>query len=198
MRELKRKISNFFMSSPPLRVFLTFHQEKTLFELSRASQVNQKTKDRASAIRLLSMGRKVPEIAVDFKRSEKWVGETKRRWEEKGLVGLWDAPKTGRKRKWSTENIAEVEKKLETESRSYNSRQLCQFLLKERNVQLSERQLRRILKKRKVRILRKEKTDGRRTNTYRLNPASQWKHPSELDAIRMKRKKNLANEENEN
>jgi DNA-binding MarR family transcriptional regulator len=47
-------------------------------------------------------------------------------------------------------------------------------------------------------ILRKEKTDGRRTNTYRLNPASQWKHPSELDAIRIKRKKNLANEENEN
>lgn len=48
-------------------------------------------------------------------------------------------------------------------------------------------------------ILRKEKTDGRRTNTYRLNPASKWKDPSELDAIRMKRKKELiANEENEN
>jgi len=147
MRELNRKISNFFMSSPPLRVFLTLHQEDTLFELSRASQVNQRTKDRASAIRLSSRGWKVAKIAVYLKWSKQRVRETIHKWEEKGLVGLWDAPKTGRKRKWRTEDIAEIEKKIETESRSYNSRQLCQFLLKERKVKLSERQLRRILKK---------------------------------------------------
>jgi DNA-binding MarR family transcriptional regulator len=44
-------------------------------------------------------------------------------------------------------------------------------------------------------ILRKEKTDGRRTNTYRLNPASKWKHPSELDEIRSKRKKELIDDQ---
>lgn len=135
------------MSSPPLRVFLTLHQEDTLFELSRASQVNQRTKDRASAIRLSSRGWKVDKIAVYLKWSKQRVRETIHKWEEKGLVGLWDAPKTGRKKKWTTEDIAEIEKKLETESRSYNSRQLCQILLKERKVKLSERQLRRILKK---------------------------------------------------
>jgi len=110
------------MSSPPLRVFLTLHQEDTLFELSRASQVNQRTKDRASAIRLSSRGWKVDKIAVYLKWSKKRVRETIHKWQEKGLVGLWDAPKTGRKKKWTTEDIAEIEKKLETESRSYNSR----------------------------------------------------------------------------
>ncbi len=37
-------------------------------------------------------------------------------------------------------------------------------------------------------ILRKEKSPTRRTNTYRLNPGSKWKHPKELDNIRQRRK----------
>lgn len=42
-------------------------------------------------------------------------------------------------------------------------------------------------------ILRKEKSaDGRRTNSYKLNPASKWKHPSELDEIRKKRREGSA------
>lgn len=46
-------------------------------------------------------------------------------------------------------------------------------------------------------ILRKEKADGRRTNSYRLNPVSKWKHPSELEMIRNKRhKKSIVDQEN--
>lgn len=36
----------------------------------------------------------------------------------------------------------------------------------------------------KAGILRKEKSPTRRTNVYRLNPGSEWKHPSDLDEIR--------------
>ena len=54
------------MSSPPLRVFLTKNQDKTLFELSRSSQVPQKTRDRAAALRMSSMGWKVEKIALYF------------------------------------------------------------------------------------------------------------------------------------
>ena len=44
-------------------------------------------------------------------------------------------------------------------------------------------------------ILYKTKAnDGRRTNSYRLNLASKWKHPSELDEIRKKRQKILVTE----
>ncbi|MGB6300602.1 MAG: helix-turn-helix domain-containing protein [Rivularia sp. (in: cyanobacteria)] len=35
-------------------------------------------------------------------------------------------------------------------------------------------------------ILRKEKAEGRRTNSYRVNPGSEWKHPSHLEDIRNK------------
>ncbi len=37
-------------------------------------------------------------------------------------------------------------------------------------------------------ILRKEKSSIRRTNIYRLNPGSEWKHPRELENIRQKGK----------
>lgn len=135
------------MSSAPLRVFLTKNQEKTLFELSRASLVPQRTRDRASAIRLSSLGWKVSKIALYLHCSQKTVRETIHRWEKRGLVGLWDGKKSGRKNKWRAEDLAEIERKLETEARTYNSRQLCQFLSNERNVKLSERHLRRLLKK---------------------------------------------------
>lgn len=135
------------MSSPPLRVFLTKPQETTLFELSRASRIAQRTRDRASAIRLSSMGWKVEKIAIYLKWSKQTVREAIHRWKKLGLAGLWDAPKTGRKKKWMPEDLAEIEGKLDTEPRTYHSHQLCQLLKNERKISLSERHLRRILKK---------------------------------------------------
>ncbi|MEC5030394.1 MAG: helix-turn-helix domain-containing protein [Oscillatoria sp. PMC 1051.18] len=69
------------------------------------------------------------------------------RWEKQGLTGLWDAPRSGRKKKWMAEDIAVIEQKLDTEARAYSSHQLCNFLKNERKINLSERHLRRILKK---------------------------------------------------
>ena len=61
------------MSSAPLRVFLTIAEEKTLFELSLALGVPQRTRDRASAIRLSSMGWKIEKIAIYLKWSQETV-----------------------------------------------------------------------------------------------------------------------------
>jgi len=135
------------MSSPPLRVFLTKNEEKTLFELSRADIVPQRTRDRASALRLSSMGWKVEKISEYLKWSKSTVRNTIHRWKQRGIVGLWDATRSGRKTKWLPEDISEIEIKLSTSQRSYNARQLCDFLAKERKINLSERHLRRILKK---------------------------------------------------
>jgi len=44
------------MSSPPLRVFLTKAQDQKILELSKSAKVSQKTKDRASVIRLSAIG----------------------------------------------------------------------------------------------------------------------------------------------
>ncbi len=113
----------------------------------RAEQVHRRTRERASAIRLSSQGWKVEKIALYLKWSKKTVRATIHRWEKQGLTGLWDAPRAGRKKKWMSEDLAEIESKLDTEQRIYNSRQLCQFLAQSRKINLSERQLRRILKK---------------------------------------------------
>lgn len=44
-------------------------------------------------------------------------------------------------------------------------------------------------------ILNKEKAESRRTNSYKLNPPSKWKNPSELNEIRERRSKQTASEE---
>ncbi len=135
------------MSSPPLRIFLTSAENQTLWELNRAEGVPLRTRDWAANLRLSSMGWKVEQIGKYLNWSIKTVRATIHRWEKQGLAGLWDAPRPGRKRKWSQADLAEIEKKLETEERAYNSRQLVKYLAQERQVKLSQRQLRRILKK---------------------------------------------------
>jgi hypothetical protein len=51
------------MSSPPLRVFLTAEQDRTLFEMRTATTIPQRTKDQAEALRLSHRGWKVDRIA---------------------------------------------------------------------------------------------------------------------------------------
>ena len=75
------------MSSPRLRVFLTSSQERTLFELSKAANVPQRTKDRASAIRLSAMGWKVEQIAIYLKWADSTVRTAIHRWKKSGLMG---------------------------------------------------------------------------------------------------------------
>jgi len=144
------------MSSPPLRIFLNTEEEQALWELRRGKNIPQRTKERAEAVRLSAQGWRVEKISKYLKCLPSTVCSTLHRWQEKGLAGLWDAPRSGRKKKWQISDIAAVEEKLETEQRTYNSKQLRQFLATERQVSLSERQLRRILKKK---ILVEKNTD---------------------------------------
>jgi transposase len=88
----------------------------------------------------------VPRIAHHLHLHEHTVRATIRRWEKLGLGGLWEAQGRGGKRKWSVEDLNEVEQWLK-EERSYTSRQVQERLLKEREITLSSRQISRILKK---------------------------------------------------
>lgn len=54
------------MSSPSMRVFLTPEEDRTLFELRKAPDVPQRTKDRAAVLRLNAHGWKVRKIAAHF------------------------------------------------------------------------------------------------------------------------------------
>jgi transposase len=128
-------------------VFLSPKEDRSLWELTKASGSPQKVKERVQVLRLSSRGWKVEKIAVYLKWSKTTVRRTLQRWLKEGEKGLWDKPRAGKPKKWQSEDIEVVEKAIKEEERSYSSRQLCQILIEKRNVKLSERHLRRILKK---------------------------------------------------
>jgi transposase len=61
-------------------------------------------------------------------------------------MGLWDAPRSGRKRRWQDEDWQVVEQAVQG-SRRYSTRQLSQKLFEHRHIHLGQEQVRRILKK---------------------------------------------------
>jgi transposase len=131
-----------------LRVFLSAEENRTLFELRRATTVPQRVKDRAEVIRLSHQGMYVEKIASLFGWNIRTVRETLHRWQQRGLGGLWDAPRPGPQKRWQPEDIEYLESCLRQEQRTYNSQQLAEKLAHERQVNLSAEHLRRVLKKR--------------------------------------------------
>ena len=85
-------------------------------------------------LRLNAQGWNTPAIAEIFKCHEHTVRATIRRWQADGLGGLWEAPGRGAKRKWLDTDLQYLEQCLELEGRTYNSHQLAQKLLQERQV----------------------------------------------------------------
>ncbi|MBD2016154.1 helix-turn-helix domain-containing protein [Microcoleus sp. FACHB-53] len=78
--------------------------------------------------------------------------ETIHRWETKGLGGLWEQSGRGAKARWPSDDIEYLETCLRQENRTYNSQQLAQKLVQERQVKLSPDYLRRVLKRRGIQI----------------------------------------------
>ncbi len=132
----------------PIRIVLTEEEDRTLSELRIAVDVPQRTRDRAHMLRLNAQGWTCPVIAEIFKCHEHTVRATIRRWQADGLGGLWSETGRGAKRKWLEADMQYLEKCLELEGRTYNSRQLALKLFQERNVELSPDRLRHVLQKR--------------------------------------------------
>lgn len=131
-----------------LRVFLSAAEDRTLFELRKATTVPDRVKDRAAVVRLSHQGIYVEKIAAFFNWNEQTVRETLHRWQTNGLGGLWDAPHPGAQRRWQSDDMDYLEACLREEPHTYNSEQLAQKLASERNVKLSADHLRQVLKKR--------------------------------------------------
>lgn len=131
----------------PLRIILTETDDMMLSELRIAKTVPQRTRDRAHMLRLNDQGWNVPAIAEMFECHEHTVRATIRRWQAKGLMGLWETPGRGAKPRWDEADIKYIETVLKDETRTYNSVQLARKLKEERAVNLSSDRLREILKK---------------------------------------------------
>jgi transposase len=131
-----------------LKAQLSREEDRTLFEVRTATHLPQRVRDRAEVIRLSHQGWFVEKIADFFGWRIQTVRETLHRWEHGGLGGLWDAPHPGKQPRWVRADIEYLEECLRQEPRSYNSHQLAQKLLEERQVKLSPGHLRDVLKKR--------------------------------------------------
>lgn len=131
-----------------LRVFLTREEERTLWELRRASTVAQRVKDRAEAVRLSHQGWYVERIAQHLHWHVSTVRKALKSWKDKGLGGLWEQQGRGRKCRWTEADMTHLETGLREEQRTYNSAQLAHKLWQERHVKLSPDHLRQVLKKR--------------------------------------------------
>lgn len=131
-----------------IHIVLTEEEDRTLSELRVAMTVPQRTRDRAHMLRLNAQGWSVSAIAEVFECHEHTVRATIRRWQERGLGGLWEASGRGAKRKWQEADLQMVEQWIEQDARTYSSYHLAQRLTEERHVQLSPRRLRYLLQKR--------------------------------------------------
>ncbi len=131
-----------------IQIVLTDEEDRTLSELRVATTVPQRTRDRAHMLRLNAQGWTVPAIAEIFECHEHTVRATVRRWQDKGLGGLWEALGRGAKPKCLEADLQTVEQWIEQDARTYNSHQLAQKLSEQRQVKLSPRRLRHLLQKR--------------------------------------------------
>ena len=129
-----------------LKITLTPEEDQTLKELELANQVTRRTKQRATVLRLNSRGWTVKAIANYLECASSTVRQTIHRWQNHGLVGLWEAQGRGRKATWKEEDWQAVEKWL-SEERSYSAKQLSQRLAQEKQIKLGAEQVRRILVK---------------------------------------------------
>lgn len=130
----------------PLQVKLSESEDITLEQLSLGNGIAKRTKQRAMALRLKNQGWSVEKISNYLKCAPQTVRKTIQRWEGKGLMGLWDLPRSGRKRTWKEEDWNHLEKWLKDDC-SYTSKQLAEKLNQERQIKLGPEQIRRMLKK---------------------------------------------------
>lgn len=134
------------MSPPGLRIELSAEEDQTLHELAQASRVPRRTRERAEALRLNHRGWTTQQIAEYLDWRVATVRQAIYRWRNQGLMGLWDQPRSGRPPRLNDDDWAHLRHCLDKEEQTYTSAQLVEELDK-RCVQLSRRQLRRLLKK---------------------------------------------------
>ena len=131
----------------PLRIVLSQTEDEMLAELRVATTVPQRTRDRAHMLRLNAQGWNSPSIAEMFDCHEHTVRSTIKRWQERGLSGLFEASGRGAKPRCTADDMVFIKACLDDESRTYNSVQLSRKLKEERQVNLSSDRLREIIKK---------------------------------------------------
>lgn len=93
----------------PLRLrALTEEEERVIGKLARSQSASKRLVERAKIIQLANEGVTIPQIMRQLHLSEPMVRKWWKRFEEKGLSGLEDAPRPGAPSRYTAENKARV------------------------------------------------------------------------------------------
>ena len=90
-----------------LRSF-TPEEQRVITKLSRSQTASARLVERAKILHLGSEGQTVPQIAQVLHLHEKTVRKWFKRFEQQGLAGLEDAPRSGAPSRYTAENKARV------------------------------------------------------------------------------------------
>ena len=93
----------------PLRIrAFTPEEKRVITKLAHSQTASARLVERAKILHLASQGQTVPQIAQSMGLNEKTVRKWFKRFEQAGLAGLEDAPRSGAPSRYSTENKARV------------------------------------------------------------------------------------------
>jgi transposase len=93
----------------PLRVrAFTPEENRVITKLARSQTASVRLVERATILHLAAEGQTVPQIAEAMGLNEKTVRKWLKRFEQDGLAGLEDAPRSGAPSRYTAENKARV------------------------------------------------------------------------------------------
>lgn len=90
-----------------LRAF-TPEEKRVITKLSRSQTASARLVERAKILELANRGQTIPQIATALSLNEKTVRKWFKRFEQQGLSGLEDAPRSGAPSRYTEENKARV------------------------------------------------------------------------------------------
>lgn len=140
----------------------------------------ERTRKRAEVLCLSAKGWTVAQIAEWMNWAANTVRRSLQMWILKGEDGLWDAPRSGRKKTYGEADIQYLEERCALDERTYNSKQLSTLLKQERQVNLSPAQIRKILKKKGLRWKRTKTVQ--RSHPY---PTQKQAKKADLEILRI-------------
>ncbi len=142
--------------------------EKTLNELRR-NHPKHRTRMRGHMLLLSTDGFRIDEIARIYQVRRDTVSRCFQQWEEKGLVGLFDRPKSGRPRSLSPEESKRAIELLKEDPRS--SRKAQSRLEEEINRQISAWTFKRVVKRANLRWKRMRRSLKNKRNQAEFEKA---------------------------
>jgi transposase len=164
-----------------LRPF-TPEEKRVIAKLSRSQTASARLVERAKILWLASEGQTIPQIATALSLNEKTVRKWFKRFEQQGLAGLEDAPRSGAPSRYTIENKARVlevartrPRELDLEFSSWTFERLATYVHEHLGIQMKKTRIFDILQEEGLRWRKEETWFGERLDPEFAQKRGPWK-----------------------